>query len=178
MRAVRLILPVLLLVISACTSPVPTGTPTPSSTEAALATPTLHPTSPTSPTPSASSVASPSGESITCRAYPGPLPSGLQGDPCPSAVAAIRVLVASIARPIARIHIEPGPFSCGDLWPGVGSPNMCFGPIVIPGTSMHGWVSFVGTAKVAAIELHRTPGHSWMAVRRAFVVPPAGWAMP
>jgi hypothetical protein len=42
---------------------------------------------------------------------------------------------------------------------------------------MHGWVSFVGTAKVAAIELHRTPGHPWTAVRRAFVVPPAGWAM-
>lgn len=175
MRAVRLLLPGVLLATSACTSPVPTGTPTPHSSEAVVATPTLPGTS---STPTVSSVASPSGESITCLAEPGPLPSGLQGDPCPSAIAAVRVVVASLAMPIARMHVEPGPFHCGDLWPGAGSPIVCFGAMVLPGTWMHGWVTFVGTDKVAAVELHRMPSHRWTPALRAFVVPPAGWVKP
>lgn len=43
---------------------------------------------------------------------------------------------------------------------------------------MHGWVTFVGTDKVAAVELHRLPGRPWAPILRAFVVPPAGWVMP
>jgi hypothetical protein len=177
MRAVRLFLPGVLLALSACASPLPTGTPTPTpaSTEAVVAAPTL-PTP--SPTPSASSIPSPSASTVTCLPETAPLPSGLQGDPCPSAIAAVRAVVASLALPIARMHIEPGPFGCGDLWPGFGSPVICFGPIILPGTSMHGWVRFVGTAKVAAVELHRTPSRPWTPALRAFVVPPAGWVMP
>lgn len=175
MRAVRLFLPGVLLAISACASPVPTGTPTPPSSAAVVATPTLPAPS---PTPSASSVPSPSGQTVTCLPEIAPLPSGLQGDPCPSAIAAVRVVVASLGLPIARMHIEPGPFLCGDLWPGVGSPIICAGTPVIPGTSMHGWVTFVGTDKVAAAEVHRVPSHPWTPALRAFVVPPAGWVMP
>jgi hypothetical protein len=175
MRAVRLFLPGVLLAISACASPVPTGTPTPPSTEAVVATPTLP--APSS-TPSASSIPSPSGATVTCLPETAPLPTGLQGDPCPSAIVAVRTVVARLGPPIARMHIEPGPFSCDDLWPGVGSPIVCFGAIVLPGTSMHGWVTFVGTDKVAAIELHRVPSHPWTPALRDFVVPPAGWVMP
>jgi hypothetical protein len=90
----------------------------------------------------------------------------------------LRKVVAYVGHPIARLYIGPGPFQCGDIWPGVGSPIVCFGPIVLPGRQMSGWVSFVGTDKVAAVELHRTPGDPWIARVRAFEVPPAGWVMP
>jgi hypothetical protein len=43
---------------------------------------------------------------------------------------------------------------------------------------MHGWVTFIGTDKVAAVELRRSPREPWTAVVRAFAVPPVGWAMP
>jgi hypothetical protein len=113
-----------------------------------------------------------------------PLPSGLQGDPCPSAIAATRAAVAPLGLTIARIHLEPGVFRCGAFWPGVGTPNVCLGPIVLPGTAMFGWVAFSGTAKVAAIQLSRTPSFDttpsspWRASLVAFDMPPAGWVMP
>jgi hypothetical protein len=126
-------------------------------------------------------------ESATCVPFTGELPVGLYGDPCPSALKAIRAIVARLDFPIARIYVEPGPFICGDyLWPGVTSPPICFGPIIIPGTMMHGWSSFEGTDKVAAVELRRgvPPRASppvvppWRATVVAFVVPPTGWVMP
>jgi hypothetical protein len=52
---------------------------------------------------------------------------------------------------------------------------------------MHGWVSFSGTDKVAAVALARdvslggaipSPVPPWTARVVAFVVPPAGWSMP
>lgn len=154
-------------------------TPSPSVTPSPLVRPT---TSAPSPAPSTS----PPAETVTCRAETGPLPSGLAGDPCPSAVAAVRAVVEPLGTPIVRIYIEPGPFFCGDLWPGVGSPPVCFGPLVLPGTRMHGWVIFVGTDQVAAVALSRplpgrtnaSPVPSWTATLQAFVVPPTGWVMP
>jgi len=116
-----------------------------------------------------------------------PLPSALAGDPCPAALAAVRALVAPLGFPIARIYLAPEPFVCGDLWPGVGSPMVCFGPLILPGRDMHGWVAFNGTAKIAAVTLDRpfppdgSPTASappWQASLAAFVVPPAGWVMP
>jgi hypothetical protein len=63
---------------------------------------------------------------------------------------------------------------------------ICFGPLVMPGTTMHGWVSFTGSAKVAAVSLHLQPATGpspapspmWVATIVAFQVPPAGWVMP
>ena len=69
---------------------------------------------------------------------------------------AVEELVARLG-PIARIRIDPSFFECGQLWPGVGSPPLCFEPAIIPGLAMHGWVSIVGTDKVAAISLYRSP---------------------
>ena len=50
---------------------------------------------------------------------------------------------------------------------------------------MHGWVSFSGTDKVAAVFLRRflvtgaspSPAPPWNATLSAFIVPPAGWSM-
>jgi len=95
--------------------------------------------------------------------------------------------VAARLGSIARIRVDPDPFECGDLWPGVGSPPICFGVVILPGLAMHGWASFVGTDKVAAIALRRSsigpysvgaPFGPWQGSLEAFVVPPAGWVMP
>jgi hypothetical protein len=107
-------------------------------------------------------------------------------DECPSAIAALEALVTRLG-PIARIRIEPGLFDCGNLWPGVGTPPACFGAAIFPGLAMHGWASFLGTGKVAAIALQRSslqrsrvgpPFGPWQARIVTLVVPPAGWVMP
>lgn len=169
-----------------CGSP----TVTPSSGPTGILTGTPPPTSTTQPS-SATLATSPSlaAELDTCLPATGTVPSGLQGDSCPSAIAAVRALVAPLGLPIAAIYLEPGPFPCGPtLWPVPGSPPpVCLGAIIVPGTSMHGWVTFVGSPKVAAVSLHRSlpeklatsaPTPPWQASLSAFVVPPVGWEMP
>jgi hypothetical protein len=58
---------------------------------------------------------------------------------------------------------------------------------MLPGSAMHGWVSFSGTAKVAAVSLFRnvpftgaipSPVPPWTASLAAFTVPPTSWSMP
>jgi hypothetical protein len=107
-------------------------------------------------------------------------------DECPTAIIAFEAVAARLGT-IARVRIEPGDFDCaGHLWPGVGSPPICFGPLILPGSAMHGWASFVGTDKVAAIALRRSPTGPnsdvafgpWHGSLRAFIVPPTGWSMP
>jgi hypothetical protein len=123
---------------------------------------------------------------VICVPETGPLPSGLAGDQCPSAIAAVRTVVEPLGEPIVRIYLQPGLF-CGGFWPGVGSPPVCYGVAVLPGSTMHGWVSFSGTDKVAALTLFRdvpvsgvipSPIPPWTASVVAFIVPPAGWSMP
>ncbi len=105
-------------------------------------------------------------------------------DPCPLAIAAVRAVVAPLGLPVARLVLQPDPF-CGGPWP-VGSPPVCFGVMVILGTTMHGWVSFTGSDKVAAVSLRLQgamdpsppPKPTWVATIEAFEVPPAGWMMP
>ncbi len=107
---------------------------------------------------------------------------------CPDAIAAVRAVVAPLGLPIARIYLVGGRFQCGDLWPGSGSPPVCFEPFYLPGTAMHGWAAFFGTDNVAAVALTRIlpspspvtplPGWPWQAHLLAFVVPPPGWVMP
>jgi hypothetical protein len=169
-------------VLAACTP-----TPTPSPTQQPSIAPSSASLSPLiTPTPSAPAPSS-AAESVACVPFTGQLPAGLEGDPCPSALAAVRAIVEPLKFPIARIYIEPGPFICGSyLWPGIGSPPVCFGPIILPGTKMHGWIAFQSTGKVAAVALsRRVPGRAspssvppWRAVLMVFVVPPAGWVMP
>jgi hypothetical protein len=108
-----------------------------------------------------------------------------EGDPCPAALVAVRALVAPLGYPISRIHLAPGPFFCDDLWPGVGTLQVCFGPIILPGPSRHGWVAFAGNARVAAVALVRpeptyatSTAGPWSATLVAFAVPPAGWVWP
>jgi hypothetical protein len=167
----------------ACT-PTPSPSPTP---QASIAPSPSAPTSPqATPTPGPPSP-SLATESATCVPFTGELPAGLEGDPCPSALAAVRAIIEPLGFPIARIYIEPGPFLCGNyLWPGIESPPECFGPIIIPGTMMRGWVAFHRTDKVAAVELRRdVPRRAspfvvppWRATVVAFVVPPTGCVMP
>jgi hypothetical protein len=166
-----------------------TPTPPPSSAGASIA-PAPAPSPSPSPTPTVTAtpvtaVPSQVGPLVTCVPFTGPLRPGLDGDPCPSALKAIGATVGSLGFPVSRIFIEPGPFLCGvDLWPGVTSPPVCFGPFTEPGAWMHGWVAFLGTDKVAAVELSRLEPASasrvppWRSVLKAFAVPPSGWAMP
>jgi hypothetical protein len=115
---------------------------------------------------------------------------GVLADECPTAIVTLKTLAAQLGS-IVRIRIDPGPFECGELWPGVGSPPLCFGSAIFPGLTMHGWASFLGTSKVAAIALQRSslqrsqvgprvgpPFGPWQASIASFVVPPAGWLMP
>lgn len=180
------LLPVLLLgaLLVGCGAP----TVTPSSGPTGTITGTPPPTATTQPSATPLMSPSPAAEFDTCLPDTGTEPSGLQGDPCPSAIAAVRALVAPLGLLIVAIYLEPGPFPCGPtLWPVPGSPPpVCLGIVVVPGTSMHGWVSFVGSPKVAAVYLHRSlpeksatsaPTPPWQASLSAFVVPPAGWVM-
>ena len=138
-----------------------------------------------SPAPSVSLPTSTPTETVICLPETGPLPSAL-GDPCPSAIAAVRTVVEPPAEPIVRIYLQPGLF-CGGFWPGT-TPPICFGVFLLPGSTMHGWVSFSGTVKVAAVVLRRdvfpvsgaipSPVPSWTASLAAFIVPPTGWLMP
>jgi hypothetical protein len=124
---------------------------------------------------------------IACVTDAGGLPGHPIPDECPSAIVAFEAAVAPLGV-VTRIHIDPGPFECGDMWPGVGSVGVCPGLLLFPGRNMHGWASFAATDKVAAIALDRTPiGQNpatvtgfgpWVARVAAFEVPPAGWVMP
>jgi hypothetical protein len=160
------------------------------------------PSSPSAPAPSASAehsfgatpapiaatapaTATPPVETVRCVPEPAPSPFTVS-DPCAGAITAVRKAVAPLGLPIARIVLQPGPFDCGDLWPGVSSPAICFGPLVISGTMMHGWVTFAGSANVAAVSLHLQlptasspiPSPIWVATIATFRGPPAGWVMP
>ena len=139
---------------------------------------TSGPPTPTTPLPTTT---------VRCRTEAGSLPPMLASDPCPDAVFAVTAAVAPVRLPADSIVIEPGPFYCDVIWPGVGSPPACYGPIVRPGQFMHGWVSFVGSDKVAAVMLGLDlpgdldqPGATrppWHATLVATEIPPAGWVM-
>jgi hypothetical protein len=154
--------------------------------------PTVSP-SPTTQTtlPSPNAQASPEPTiviSISCTPEPGTVQRALRGDPCPGAVTAVELAVAQVRLPIRRIVIEPGPFYCEVVWPGIASPPACFGPLVIPGQYMHAWVSFQGSGEVAAVMLGRDipanldlPAASplpWIATLVTVEVPPPGWVTP
>ncbi len=170
----------LIVGVAACASPAPSpSAQMPTATPAVSAPGTLAPVTPP-PT------ATPPAETDAC--VPEPMKGVYIGlDPCPPAIAAVRAVIAPLGLPIARIVLQPQPFACGrDLWPGVGSPMICLGVLVISGTAMHGWVSFTGSAKVAAVSLRLQPATGpspapspmWVATLAAFRVPPAGWVMP
>lgn len=105
-------------------------------------------------------------------------------DECPTAIIAFEAIAERLGK-IARMRIEPRDFTCGDPWPGVSYPT-CIGVFVLSGSAMHGWASFVGTDKVAAIALSRSPIGQvpstsfgpWQGRLDVFVVPPVGWVMP
>jgi hypothetical protein len=125
---------------------------------------------------------------VSCTQDSGPLPPALATDPCPDAVFAVELAVAPVRLPIERIVIEPGPFYCDVIWPGVGTPRVCAGVSVRPGQFMHAWASFVGSREVAAVALGldlpddiNAPGATrppWNATLVAVETPPAGWVMP
>ena len=106
-------------------------------------------------------------------------------DECPTAIIAFEA-VAAREGTIARVRIEARYFDCRDIWPSPSSPPACIGGLVPPGIAMHGWASFEGTDKVAAITLARSligqlPSASfgpWQGWVEAFYVPPPGWVMP
>ncbi len=165
--------------VAACASPAPSSSPAPP-TDYPVASPVGTPF-PVTPQPTST----PPAETDVCVPEPGPSPYSI-ADPCPPAIDAVRIAIARLGLPIARIVLQPQPFDCGTLWPGVDTPQICFGPFVMSGTTMHGWVSFTGSAKVAAVSLHLQPATGpspapspmWIAFVAAFQVPPAGWVMP
>ena len=138
----------------------------------------------------ASATNAPSGPvaSIDCRPDPGPVPSYLSNDPCPSAIVAVELAVATVRLPIERMVIEAGPLYCNVIWEGLGSPPICYEPFSRAGQFRHAYVSFVGSTEVAVVMLGldmpaddndpfatRPP---WKATLVTVAVPPAGWVMP
>ncbi len=181
----RLAALLLLVTLSACASPAPTTAPAPTQMPTQSVTPSPSPPPPTTPSPPPTPTPSPvPSASVACVPEPAEVAPGGSGDPCPSALAAVRAAVAPLGLPIAEVYIQPGIFWCGVLWPGFQSMPPCAGIPVVPGASMHGWVAYAGTAKVAAVGLARTPPHGstpggqWKASIVAFTVPPDGWVMP
>ena len=169
----------LVVAVAACASPVPSPSASASPSTPAASAPGKP--APVTPPPTTT----PPAETDVCVAEP--MKTVYIGiDPCPPAIAAVRAVVAPLGLPVARMVLQPRPFDCGDLWPGIGSPMICAGVVVIPGTTMHGWVTFVGSDKVAAVSLRLQgatdpsppPSPVWVAQIVAFQVPPAGWAMP
>jgi hypothetical protein len=147
---------------------------------------------PASPTPAPSTgpstSAAPSGPVARLTCTPDPNAFDL-GDPCPSALEAVERAVAPLGQAVSAIDIEPGPFLCDQLWPGVGR-DQCFGTFVRPGRFMHAWAEFMDSPRIAAISLARdgptVPAASsassapsaWRATVEAYEIPPQGWAFP
>jgi hypothetical protein len=175
MRRVAIAIAALVLACTPTVSPSPTQTaitPNPSTA---------------SPAPTVPALPSVPAISITCRAQSAPQPA-LGGDPCPGAITAVELVVAAVRLPVERIVIDPGPFYCDVIWPGVQTPPACFGTLVFPGQYMHGWVRFLRSEEIAVVMLGRdlpadlnVPAATplpWMATLVAVEVPPAGWVMP
>lgn len=183
--AAAIALAVLLLVLSGLLRvdrPTATGS-------AASAAPASHAPASTAPSPVAPTEGSEGvAPQRVCIAEPGPLPSMLSSDPCPAAWFAIEQAVRPVGLEILREVVQPGPFYCDVIWPGVQTPVTCFGAMVRPGQYMHAWVSFRGSDQVAAVMLGLDlpdnldqPGVTrppWAATLVAVEVPPAGWVMP
>lgn len=137
--------------------------------------------------PPATEAAAPT-PAIRCGRDPGTVPPSLGSDPCPTAIVAVELAVATVRLPIARMVISPGPLFCDEIWEGSGTPRSCRGAAVIAGQYMHAYVAFRGTDKVAVVmlgldlpdsdsdpEASRPP---WNTTLVAVGAPPAGWVMP
>lgn len=125
---------------------------------------------------------------VACREEPGDLALALTKPACPTAILAVALAVAAVPMPIERIVIEPGPFYCDVLWPGVQTVPVCRGYSVSPGQFMHAWVRFRGSPEVAVVmmgldlpepvrdpERTRPPWHTTLVT---IEIPPTGWVMP
>lgn len=146
----------------------------------------LAPGATPSPTPEPTPTPEPEPQ-IDCHGEPGPLPSMLQGDPCPDAITAVELAVAPERLAIAQIVIEPGPFYCDLVWPGGQTLTPCRPVVARPGQFMHGWVWFRDSDKVAAVMLGLDlpddldqPGATrppWRTTVVRVEVPPAGFVV-
>jgi hypothetical protein len=149
-----------------------------------------RPVAPTPPRQSAALAAESPGPTpaVRCQEEPGDLAAGLSKPACPDAILAVQLAVAPVRLPIDRIVIDPGPFFCDVLWPGVRTPAVCLGTFVQPGQFMHAWVGFVGSPKVAAVLLGldlplttpspRPTRPQWTTTLVTVAIPPTGWVMP
>lgn len=125
---------------------------------------------------------------VACNPELGGVAPALRGDPCPGAITAVELAVAPVRLPIARIVVEPGPFYCDVLWPGVQSPATCYGVLVLAGQFMHARVSFERSDQIAVVMLGRDLPHNlqvpaskpiaWNATLVTVEAPPDGWTMP
>lgn len=125
---------------------------------------------------------------VGCDEESGDLVLGLTRPACTSAILAVELAVAPVRLPIERILIQPGPFFCDVLWPGVQTIPACRGGYAAqPGQFMHGWVSFTGSQKVAVVMLGldlpepvRATGAArppWHTTLVTVEIPPTGWVM-
>ncbi len=133
------------------------ATPSPSP----IATPTTAPTASLSPSPSPSIA-------FECNVT-------ASVDLCPAAREAVLVAVAHVGFPVRRITLDGGAWPCGV--PFVTGPRACPAVIPHPGT-LHGFVEFVGTDKVAAVTVAPSTGRGLTATVVAFEVPPRGVLTP
>jgi hypothetical protein len=126
--------------------------------------------------------------SISCGRDQGTLPASLASDPCPTAILAVELAVATVRLPITHMVIEPGPLFCDVVWEGYGTPPPCRGAATRPGQFMHAYVAFRGADTVAVVMLGldlpdnandaRATRPPWNTTLVAVAVPPVGWVMP
>lgn len=126
---------------------------------------------------------------VSCQEEPADLALGLSRPACPSAIAAVELAVTPLGLPVDQVVIEPGPFYCDVLWPGVqtAAPR-CGLTSVQPGQFMHAWVAFRESPKVAVVmlgldlpDMGATPRPTpppWNTTLVTVEIPPTGWVMP
>jgi hypothetical protein len=154
-------------------SPQPVAPP-PQSAPPAPAPPSSPPIAPPSPAPSASAA-------FTVNCLGSSEPGGLASSPtvlheCSELVSAVLAAVAPLGYPVQAMTLRTFDFGCG----GPFAMGVYFCPMIpaarkVPGS---GYVTFIGTDKVAAVSYEAVDDPPIIVKVVAFQVPPAGWVMP
>lgn len=172
------------LVVAACAAPAPSESPGEPQPPSLPPSPTVSSTPiPPSSSPVGLSSPGPSASpsfTVTCLGSPEPGAAG--GSPtvltgCSGLASAVLAAVGHLGYPVRTMTLRVFDFGCGG--PFAEGDYSC--PLILPGsrtTSGSGYVTFVGTAKVAAVTYPPVDDPPLVVKVIEYQVPPAGWVMP
>jgi len=170
--------------VAACAAPIPSVSPGGSPP------PTVSPSQAVSPVPvrlASPLVAPPSpgpsaNAEFTATCLGSPEPGAASGSPtvlndCSDLASDVLAAVSHLGYPIQAMTLRTFDFGCGGPFSVAvySCPPIPAGPRPTPGS---GYVTFVGTAKVAALTYRAVDDPPLIVNLVAFEVPPAGWVMP